>query len=150
MITKFKKYTPYKTITFFYVLLYIVFLISIFFTIHTHKLPDGRTIAHSHFSLNNEKGGNNKGDASHSHRDDEFLYIISTKDLQIVIADGLQLNPVKREFELQFINPEEQLVTSSRILKSNKSPPAFRVCGRTNKLSFRSSPLFNGRERNLA
>lgn len=118
-----RTYTTYKTLTTFYILLYVIFLLSTFFTIHTHKLPDGRLVTHSHFSLNSENEENNNDAASHSHRDTEFLLIVSTKDLQVVLADCPQLNPVKREFKLQFISSEEQLVYNHSNLKSNRSPP---------------------------
>ncbi|HET56760.1 MAG TPA: hypothetical protein ENN33_16315 [Ignavibacteria bacterium] len=119
----FRTYTTYKTLTTFYILLYVVFLLSTFFTIHTHKLPDGRLVTHSHFSLNSENEENNNDAASHSHCDTEFLLIVSTKDLQVVLADCPQLTSVTREFKPQFISSEEQLVYNYSNLKSNKSPP---------------------------
>lgn len=120
-----RTYSAYKTLTTFYILLYVIFLLSTFFTIHTHKLPDGRLVTHSHFALNSENEENKEDAASHSHRDAEFLLIVSTKDLQVVLADSTQLNSVNRDFKLQFISSEEQLVYNHSALKSNKSPPNF-------------------------
>ncbi len=125
MIIRFKKYSLYKTLTAFYVFLYIAFLVSTFFTVHSHKLPDGRIVSHSHFSLSNTNEKTEKETSSHSHREIEFIFIVSAKDFQVIVADGLQLNPVIREFELQFINTKEVLVYNEFSLPTNKSPPRF-------------------------
>ena len=123
MITNFRKYSLYSSLTSLYILLYSAFLISTFFTVHTHKLPDGRIVSHSHFSLNGTKEKTESGTSSHSHKEIEFIYIVSTKDFHLLIADIFKLNSVKEEFELKFADVVEQIFYNDCNLYSNKSPP---------------------------
>jgi len=54
------------------IFLFFVFQGIISFTMHTHQLPDGRLVTHSHFSDFHKQ--NNSTNSSHNHNDKDYLF----------------------------------------------------------------------------
>jgi len=95
------------------------------FTKHTHILPDGRIIEHSHLSKNsNEKS--KKGSSDHTHSEKEFFYLSQICNQTGIITDPIKLNSIKNlETEIfhthKFESSHQTIITNVLL----RAPPSF-------------------------
>lgn len=71
------------------ILLFLVFQGIISFTLHTHKLPDGRFVTHSHIFEFNKNTNSSDPSKNHNHNEKDYLFYFLVTVINSFILAGL-------------------------------------------------------------